>query len=116
MLGQSKVTVVQNKIKSVKGQIAAAVKSANLIFQQALVKVNRAIESISKKKKELLGFKTTLGLEVDKINVKITGLRKDISGIEANYSVINENITDLEKAVKELEAQRDKIKEFIVKV
>ena len=115
-LGTNKVKAVQKKIKTVKGQIEAAIKSANLIFQQALTRVNKAIESIKTKRKELHGLKSTLSLEVEKINAIIAAKRKEIIAIEANYKVIDGNMLELENAVKLLEEQRDKIKEFIVKV
>ena len=115
-MGPNKVRSVKRKINAVKGQIAAAVKSANVIFQDALRKVNQAIETIKVKRKELLGYRTTLQLEVGKIDEKIYLLKKDITDIESNYSVIDENITELASAVTKLEEQRDKIQEFIVKV
>jgi chromosome segregation ATPase len=116
MIGPNKVKTVQKKIKSVKGQIKSAVQTANIIFQKALDSVNNAITSILTKKKELLGFKTILSLEVGKIEVKIDSLKKEIVGIEDNYPLIDENMKELEAAVTKLEEQRDKIQEFIVKV
>ncbi|KKK55116.1 hypothetical protein LCGC14_3077820 [marine sediment metagenome] len=79
-------------------------------------KVNQAIETIKLKRNELLGYRSTLQLEVGKIDEKINLLKKDIIEIERVYPVIDENITELASAVTKLEEQRDKIQEFIVKV
>jgi len=81
-----------------------------------LRKVNQAIETIKLKRNELLGYRSTLQLEVGKIDEKINLLKKDIIEIERVYPVIDENITELASAVTKLEEQRDKIQEFIVKV
>ncbi len=76
-MGPNKVRSVKRKINAVKGQIAAAVKSANVIFQDALRKVNQAIETIKVKRKELLGYRTTLQLEVGKGSLVVHGFLWD---------------------------------------
>ncbi len=115
-MGPNKVKSVQRKILAVKGQIAAAVKAANSIFIDALKKVKVAIDSIKLYKKDLLGHKTTLSIEVGNRNEKIRKIKNEIKDIELNYTVIDEHVAEFEKTLKKLEEQRDKIEEFIIKI